>query len=103
MSRSPNETQYWRYRWVALAFWLVQAVWYLRTGKLSWINLSVTIFAAGVWIWTAFTMVKPGEDEGTRRRRHRNLTIALLLGAMVLLFLAATMIRLGPQVANRPY
>ena len=37
-----------------------------------------------------------------RRRRARSIAIALVLGFMVLLFYAVTIVKLGPQVLNRP-
>jgi len=41
-------------------------------------------------------------DEAARRaNRRRSIAIALLLGAMVMMFYAATIIRLGGNVANR--
>jgi len=40
--------------------------------------------------------------EDLKRRRKRSLAIALALGAMVVLFYAVTIAKLGPQVLNRP-
>jgi hypothetical protein len=40
--------------------------------------------------------------EDLKRRRKRSLAIALALGAMVALFYAVTIAKLGPQVLNRP-
>jgi hypothetical protein len=37
-----------------------------------------------------------------KRRRSRSIAIALSLGALVLLFYAVTIAKLGPQVLNRP-
>jgi len=42
------------------------------------------------------------EKERLRRQRMRSLAIALALGAMVALFYAATIVRLGGNVMNRP-
>ncbi|MBS7695759.1 MULTISPECIES: hypothetical protein [unclassified Chelatococcus] len=49
------------------------------------------------------------EDQGivlsaaeTRRRRTRNIAIALTLGALVILFYVMTLARLGSNVMNRP-
>jgi hypothetical protein len=39
--------------------------------------------------------------EERRRRRNRSLAIALVLGALVVLFYAITIAKLGPQVLNR--
>jgi hypothetical protein len=41
-------------------------------------------------------------DEQKRRRRSRSVAIALALGALVLLFYAVTIIKLGPGVLQRP-
>jgi hypothetical protein len=40
--------------------------------------------------------------EDLRRRRRRSLAIALALGAIVILFYAVTIAKLGPQVLQRP-
>ncbi len=40
--------------------------------------------------------------EELKRRRSRSIAIALALGALVLLFYAVTIAKLGPQVLNRP-
>lgn len=37
-----------------------------------------------------------------RSRRARNIAIGLTLGFLVLLFYAVTIVRLGPNVFNRP-
>ncbi len=42
------------------------------------------------------------EKERRRRQRMRSIAIALALGAMVALFYAATIVRLGGNVMNRP-
>lgn len=41
-------------------------------------------------------------DEQTRRRRHRSIAIALMLGALVVLFYVVTIVRLGPGILDRP-
>lgn len=40
--------------------------------------------------------------EARRRQRTRSIAIALALGFLVLLFYAATIVRLGGNVLNRP-
>ncbi len=40
--------------------------------------------------------------EDQKRRRKRSLAIALVLGALVVLFYAVTIAKLGPQVLQRP-
>ncbi len=41
-------------------------------------------------------------EQQVRARRNRSIAIALALGAMVLLFYAATIVRMGGNVVNRP-
>ncbi len=41
-------------------------------------------------------------DEQKRRRRARSLAIAGVLGFLVLLFYVVTIVKLGPNVLNRP-
>jgi hypothetical protein len=41
-------------------------------------------------------------DEQKRRRRARSIAIALALGALVALFYAVTIVKLGPGVLVRP-
>ncbi len=41
-------------------------------------------------------------EEQQRRRRRRSLALALVLGVVVILFYAVTVVKLGPQVMNRP-
>lgn len=42
------------------------------------------------------------QKELERRRRMRSIAIALALGAMVVMFYVATIVRLGGNVFNRP-
>jgi len=44
----------------------------------------------------------PLTEKQVAARRHRSIAIALALGALVLLFYAATIVRMGGNVANRP-
>lgn len=41
-------------------------------------------------------------EEAVRQRRGRSIAIALILGALVVLFYVATLVRLGGNVFNRP-
>jgi thiol:disulfide interchange protein len=41
-------------------------------------------------------------EEQQRRRRRRSVALALVLGMVVILFYAVTIVKLGPQVMNRP-
>ncbi len=67
-----------------------------------WALLLLPVAALIVWVGTAFQIVKPGETESQRRQRMRNLAIASALGGLVALFYLGTMVRLGPNVFNRP-
>ncbi len=40
--------------------------------------------------------------EQLRRRRNRSIAIALMLAALVVLFYIVTVVRLGPEVMDRP-
>lgn len=42
------------------------------------------------------------DREAQRRQRMRSIAIALALGALVVLFYVATLVRLGGNVLNRP-
>jgi hypothetical protein len=42
------------------------------------------------------------QQEWQRRRRMRSIGIALVLGALVVMFYVATIVRLGGNVLNRP-
>ena len=42
------------------------------------------------------------QREWERRRRMRSIAIALALGALVVIFYVATMVRMGGNVLNRP-
>jgi hypothetical protein len=44
----------------------------------------------------------PLSPEDLRRRRKRSIAIALTLAALVLLFYALTIAKLGPQILARP-
>ncbi len=50
-------------------------------------------------------LAKPPQNDATereRRQRMRSIAIALALGAMVAMFYAATIVRMGGNVVNRP-
>jgi hypothetical protein len=54
-------------------------------------------------------MPRPPEEEGVvltpeqlRRRRARNIAIASVLGFLAVLFYVVTIVKLGPNVLNRP-
>jgi len=50
----------------------------------------------------AVTTNGPNGDERRRRQRMRSFAIAVALAALVALFYAATIVRLGGNVFNRP-
>jgi hypothetical protein len=41
-------------------------------------------------------------DEQRRRRRNRSIALALVLAGLAILFYVVTIVKLGPQVLNRP-
>ena len=41
-------------------------------------------------------------EEQRRVRRRRSVALAIVLGVVVILFYAVTIVKLGPQVMNRP-
>jgi ferric-dicitrate binding protein FerR (iron transport regulator) len=41
-------------------------------------------------------------EEQRRRRRARSIALALALAALAVLFYVVTIVKLGPQVMNRP-
>jgi hypothetical protein len=41
-------------------------------------------------------------EEQRRRRQRRSLVLALVLAGLALLFYVVTIVKLGPQVMNRP-
>ncbi len=46
--------------------------------------------------------VSRGDSNAERRQRMRSIAIALALGTLTLLFYAATIVRMGSNVLNRP-
>ena len=42
------------------------------------------------------------EREAMQRRRRRSIALAVVLGALVLLFYLLTIFKMGPQIFNRP-
>ncbi len=41
-------------------------------------------------------------DEQKKKRRSRSIAIAIVLAALVLLFYLVTIVKLGPDIMNRP-
>jgi hypothetical protein len=58
-------------------------------------SLGLAVFSPGP--------ARPALTEEQRRQRIRSIAIALMLLAFCAMFYAATIIRLGSQVVNRPY
>ncbi|MGE0701444.1 MAG: hypothetical protein AB7O57_20275 [Hyphomicrobiaceae bacterium] len=46
-------------------------------------------------------VANPSEDEVKRRQRTRSIAIGLALGALVVLFYVATIVRLGPNALRK--
>lgn len=46
--------------------------------------------------------VEKDEAERLARRRRRSIALALALGALVLIFYALTIVKMGPGVLDRP-
>lgn len=42
------------------------------------------------------------KDDDAARRRKRSIALALVLGALVVLFYVITIVHMGPGVVNRP-
>jgi hypothetical protein len=42
------------------------------------------------------------DEEAKRRRRRNSIALGLVLGALVLIFYALTIVKMGPAVFNRP-
>ena len=85
--------------WVAASF--------IDTGG----NVAVLSLAAGVAVAIALALlaavkiadyVMGGESEAVARQRGRNIAIALALAGMAVIFYAATLVRMGGVVLNRP-
>jgi hypothetical protein len=47
-------------------------------------------------------ILKPLTPEQAKRRRQRNVAVALALAALIVLFYAMTIVKLGPNVFIRP-
>ncbi len=72
------------------------------SGLPKWISTLVAIGVGLFFMVDHNIRTMSGLTEAKRRERTRNLAIALALGGMALLFYLATMVRLGPNVFNRP-
>jgi hypothetical protein len=83
---------------IGVVIWL--AAWFAKLPK--WMATAVAVVIGGVWLFDNHIRTNAGLSDAKRRERTRNLAIALALAAVVALFYAATMIRLGPNALNRP-
>jgi uncharacterized membrane protein len=72
------------------------------SGLPKWISTIVAVVVGLVFMIDHQIRSMKGLDEARRRQRTRNLAIALALAGMVVLFYLATIVRLGPNVFNRP-
>ena len=48
------------------------------------------------------TNIVPSEEEAKKRRRRNSIALGLVLGALVLIFYALTIVKMGPTIFNRP-
>ena len=48
------------------------------------------------------TNIVPSDEETKKRRRRNSIALGLVLGALVLIFYALTIVKMGPAVFNRP-
>ena len=78
-------------------------IWLFRYGMLGYVAAGVVFFST--FLLGALALADRAtrdETEASRRLRARNVAIALALGAMVVMFFVATLVRLGANVGNRP-
>jgi hypothetical protein len=47
-------------------------------------------------------VITPAEQEALHRRRRRSIVLALVLGALVILFYVLTVVKMGPALFQRP-
>jgi hypothetical protein len=47
-------------------------------------------------------VITPAEQEALQRRRRRSVVLALVLGALVILFYVLTVVKMGPALFQRP-
>jgi hypothetical protein len=45
--------------------------------------------------------ITPSDEEAKRRRRRNSVALGLVLGALVLIFYALTIVKMGPAVFSR--
>lgn len=70
--------------------------------RLQAAGVALLVFGATVWIGgMRATRAAEVLDERTRRQKHRSLAIALGLAALVAIFYAATIVRLGPNAIKK--
>ena len=72
------------------------------SGLPKWIATIVAVVVGLVFMVDHQIRSMSGLDERKRRERTRNLAIALALAGMAALFYLGTIVRLGPNVFNRP-
>ena len=64
---------------------------------------AVAVLGSLAMAWLSPGPIRPPLTELQRRQRARSIAIALVLFVFCAMFYAATIVRLGSQVANRPY
>jgi VIT1/CCC1 family predicted Fe2+/Mn2+ transporter len=84
---------------VGVAVWL--AAYFSTLPK--WMATAAAVVVGLVWMADYQLRALSTLAEHKRRERVRNVAIAAGLALLVAIFYAATMVRLGPNVFNRPY
>jgi hypothetical protein len=87
---------------IGLAAAVVAGVAAAMLGGRGWLLVAIVFapLAAGAAISIKASLARL--DEAARRQRTRSIAIGLVLGGLVAIFYAATIVRLGGNVLNRP-
>lgn len=80
----------------------VAATALIAVGARLWVaaGIALLLVIAGGTVSTRASLARL--DEATRRRHVRSIAIGLILTSLVVIFYAATIVRLGGNVMNRP-
>ena len=74
----------------------------LGTSRGLALGCGVVAIVGVLWIGSLLAAEpRPAADERTRRQRQRSTAIALALGALVVMFYVATLVRLGPNALRK--
>lgn len=94
----------WQDRALALALALAGSI--LVFGAVFGLRPALSLVLAGIAVVAGATVSLRASlarlDAATRRQRMRSIAIALVLATLVVMFYAATIVRLGGNVFNRP-